>query len=45
MKLYSLEGTAKVAFCVMNVVPSYQDSGMRYVFLFLEETVWIQECR
>lgn len=29
----------------MNTAQSYHNSGMRYVFLFLEEIVGIQECR
>lgn len=45
MKLYSFKGKAKVALCVLNMVRSYHNSSMRYVFLFLEEIVGIQECR
>lgn len=45
MKPYSFKGKAKVALCVMNRVQSHHNSSMRYIFLFLEEIVGIQECR
>lgn len=44
MKLYSFKGKAKVALCVMNMLQAYHNSSMRYVFLFLEEIVCLQEC-
>lgn len=44
MKLYSFKGKAKVALCVTSMVQSYHHSSVRYVVLFQEEIVCIQEC-
>lgn len=35
MKLYSFKGKAKVALCVMSMVQSDHNSGMRFVFSIL----------